>query len=195
MAAEGIRFELDAAEVFRGLDLVDVAADDKAELLSRVGAYFVTSTQRRFERETGPDGQRWQRLSPRTAKQRIGRRERGFDNILRVSRRLEQSITSIVAGDEVHVGTNVVYAAAQHFGAEIEMQERQQTIYQRYDSRTDTFDPKFRTKRRSNFARDVTVKAHTVTIPARPYLGADDADRAEVAEIVADFYREKAGLQ
>ena len=95
----------------------------------------------------------------------------------------------------MHVGTNVPYAAAHQLGAEIEMEERQQTIYQHYDSRTDTFDPKFRTKRRSNFARDVTVKAHTITIPARPYLGADDADRAEVTEIVAEFYREKAGLQ
>lgn len=195
MAAEGIRIELDATEVLGGFNLVDAAADDKAELLSRIGGYLVTSTQRRFERETGPDGQRWTRLSPRTAKRRINGRARGYDNVLRVSRQLEQSITSIVAGDEVHVGTNVPYAAAHQLGAEIEVEERQQTIYQHYDSRTDTFDPKFRTKRRSNFARDVTVKAHTVTIPARPYLGVDDADRAEVTEIVAEFYREKAGLQ
>ena len=195
MAAEGIRIALDAAEVFAALKLTDAAADDKPELLSRIGAYLVTSTQRRFERETGPHGQPWQRLSPRTAERRIGSRERGYSNILRVSGRLRQSIVSQVVADEVHVGTNVKYAAIHQLGGEIEMQERQQTIYQHYDKRTDTFDPKFRTKKRSNFARDVTVKAHTITMPARPYLGIDDADRAEVTEIVAEFYREKAGLQ
>lgn len=197
MAAEGIRIALDAAEVFAALDLTDAAADDKPELLSRIGAYLVKSTQRRFERETGPDGQPWQRLSPRTAERRIGGRPRGYDNILRVnpSSGLYSSIVSQVVADEVHVGTNVKYAAIHQLGGKIEMQERQQTIYQHYDKRTDTFDPKFRTKKRSNFARDVTVKAHTITMPARPYLGIDDADRAEAAEIVAKFYREKAGLQ
>lgn len=195
MAAEGIRIRLDAAEVFAGLDLADSADDDKQELLSRIAAYMVTSTQRRFERAIAPDGQSWQRLSPRTAERRIGGRTRGYSNILLVSRRLEQSIVSQVTGDEAHVGTNVEYAAIHQLGGEINVPERQQTIYQHYDKRTDTFDPKFRTKKRSNFARDFTVKAHTIPIPARPYLGIDDADRAEAAEIAAEFYREKAGLQ
>ena len=31
--------------------------------------------------------------------------------------------------------------------------------------------------------RDVSIRAHTVTIPARPYLGVSDADRQRLTEI------------
>jgi len=196
MADKGIRITFSDQAVQQALDRLDAASDNRAAAEHAIGAYLVTSTQRRFERETGPDGQPWRGLSPRTANQRIGKKgRRGFDNILRVSRRLEQSIVYAVDGHEIAWGSNVVYAAIQHLGGEIEQPERQQTIYQNYDAKTDTFDPKFRTKRRSNFARDVTVKEHSVTIPGRPYLGIDDADRAAILSIVEEHYRLEGGLQ
>ncbi|WP_440411143.1 phage virion morphogenesis protein [Neorhizobium petrolearium] len=195
MADKGIRITISDAPVLAALDRLEAATNNRAEAEDAIGAYLVTSTQRRFEREVGPDGQPWKRLSPRTANRRIGNRRRGFENILRVSRRLEQSIVYAVDDHEIAWGSNVVYAAIQHLGGEIEQPERQQTIYQNYDARTDTFDPKFRTKRRSNFARDVSVSAHTITIPARPYIGLDAADRKEILAIVEDHYRTEGGLQ
>lgn len=189
--AEGVRITVNDEAVNRQIDAVSSIEGGKREILEPFGAYLVTATQRRFERETAPDGAKWPQLSPRTAAKRIKGRRRGFDNILRVSRRLEQSVAYRISGGELHVGSNVAYAAAHQLGAEIEVAERQQTIFQNYDAKTDTFDQKFRKKSRSNFARDVTVSAHTITIPARPYLGIDDADRTELGHIVTDFMAER----
>ncbi|PZR89643.1 MAG: phage virion morphogenesis protein [Stutzerimonas stutzeri] len=185
--AEGVRLEVNDEAVTRQLDQVAGIEGAKREILDPFGGYLVTSTQRRFERETAPDGSPWQRLSPRTAARRIRGRRRGFENILRVTRRLEQSIVYKISGNELHVGSNVEYAAAHQLGAEIEVAERQQTIFQHYDAKTDTFDQRFRKPSRSNFARDVTISAHTISVPARAYLGLDDADRLEFGNIVTDF--------
>lgn len=195
--AEGIKITISEAPILAALDKLAAATDNRREAEDAIGAYLVTSTQRRFEKQTDPDGKPWRALSPRTAARRIGSGRRGYENILRVRGRLQQSIVYAIddAEHEIAWGSNVVYAAIQDQGGEIEQAERQQTIYQNYDARTDTFDPKFRTKRRSNFARDVTVKAHTVKIPARPYMGLDDDDRKEILAIIDNFYRTEGGLQ
>lgn len=195
MADKGIRITLSDEPVIAALNKLDAATDNRAQAEHAIGAYLVTSTQRRFERQAGPDGAPWKGLSPRTANRRIGKGRRGYDNILRVTRRLEQSIVYAVDDHEIAWGSNVVYAAIQHLGGEIEQPERHQTIHQNYDAKTDTFDPKFRSKRRANFSRDVTVAAHKVTIPGRPYLGLDDADRREILAIIEDHYRTEGGLQ
>lgn len=195
MADKGIRIGISDATVLSALARLESATEHRASAENAIGAYLVTSTQRRFEKEIGPDGVPWKRLSPRTANKRIGRRRRGFENILRVSRRLEQSVVYAVDDHEIAVGSNVVYAAIQHLGGEIEQPERQQTIFQNYDSKSDTFDQRFRKPSRSNFARDVTVKAHTISIPGRPYLGIDETDRKEILAIIEDHFRSEGGLQ
>lgn len=198
MAAEGIRIVVNDAAALGGLDKLDVATGNRRAAMEAIDAYLVTSAQRRFERETGPDGRPWTRLKPSTAGKRINGRPRGYANILRVtaSSGLYSSIFGAVEDDDlILVGSNKKYAAIHQLGGEIEMPERQQTIYQHYDAKTDTFDPKFRKPSRSNFARDVTVKAHTVPIPARPYLGIDDEDRKEIREIIAEHYRLQGGVE
>ncbi|TIV69445.1 MAG: hypothetical protein E5V89_18745, partial [Mesorhizobium sp.] len=40
--------------------------------------------------------------------------------------------------------------------------------------------------------KHVTIGAHTITIPARPYLYLDDEDEAEIREIVEDAFRAEA---
>lgn len=196
MAVEGIRIVVNDAAALGGLDKLDAATGNRRAAMDAIGAYLVTSSQRRFEREMGPDGRPWAKLKPRTAAKRINGKPRGYDHILRVSGRLQQSIFEAVESqDLILVGSNVAYAAAQHEGATIEVTERQQTIYQNFDAKTDTFDPKFRRPGRSNFARDVHVKAHTITIPARPYIGIDEEDRKEIVEIIADHYRQQGGVQ
>jgi phage virion morphogenesis protein len=192
--SEGIKITVDDPEVLSHLEQLQKAVDDIRPAEEAIGAYLVTSTQRRFERETGPDGTKWPRLSARTANRRIGGRRRGSDNILRVTRRLEQSVFSDVDQDGIHVGTNVVYAAIHQLGGEINMPTRTQTIYQHYSAKEDRLDPRFRSKGRSNFARDVAVKAHSITMPARPYLGLDDADRQEIAAIIEDHLQAAGGL-
>jgi phage virion morphogenesis protein len=191
---KGIRIEFSDSAIIAALDKLDTANGNQDDAKNAMGAYMVTSIQRRMEREVTPEGQPWPRLKPRTAARRINGRPRGYENMLRVTRRLEQSITYDATGD-LMVGTNVIYAALQQLGGTIEMPERRQTIYQFYDAKTDTLDQRFRSKARSNFARDVTVGPHKITVPGRAYIGVDDADRKALTEIIEDHYREQGGLQ
>jgi phage virion morphogenesis protein len=193
--SDGIRINISDEPILAGLDRLDAATANRKDANNAIGAYFVTATQRRFERETGPDGRPWARLKPRTAAARIGGHRRGYENMLRVTARLFQSIVYDAGEDDITVGTNVIYAALQQLGGTIEMPARQQTIYQNYDEKKDLFDPTFRRRARSNFARDVTVAAHLVTVPGRPYLGVDDADRKEVLSIIEDHFKTQGGLQ
>lgn len=188
MATEGIRIEIDAGEVDARLSDLAAQAENLQPLMDAIGAYMVQATQRRFERETGPDGQKWPRLSPRTAEKRIGGSRRGYDHMLRVKTRLYSSIVYEADPGKVAIGSNMVYAAIQQLGGTVKIAEREQDIYQNYNAKTDTFDPRFRKRAKSNFSRRVKVGAHTITIPARPYLGVDADDRAEIAALVNDHF-------
>lgn len=172
--------------------LVAVASQPEA-MMRDIAGYMLFSTQRRFETETDPDGRKWQSLSPRTAAARVGRRVRGYDHILRVTTRLYQSLTQASDATSAQVGTNVEYAAIHQFGGDIKMPERQGRV---------TFK-QIRGKRGVRFVRpgtkgateqDVSIKAHSIRIPARAYLGINDADRAEVETIAAESLRREAGL-
>lgn len=165
------------------------------ELMSRpigfyknVGEYLLNSTRDNFQREQDPYGDSWTPLKEKT----IQRRERdGLTpiTILRARGRLAGSINIQASDEEVRIGSPVEYAAIHQLGGDIEMPERTQTIYQHYDAKSDTLDQTFRRKSRSNFARDVTVKAHTVSIPARPYLGISAEDQAAILVIAEEWLR------
>lgn len=67
-------------------------------------------------------------------------------------------------------GTPVAeYAAYNEYGATIEIPERTQTLYFKR-KRDGSVGNRFVKKGKSDFAQDATVKAHTVTIPSRPFL-------------------------
>lgn len=193
--ARGITLTVTRDDVDGTLDRVDRVARDPSPIMSEISGYLLTATQRHIQRERGPDGARWPSLSPRTAEKRVGRRRRGYRTMLRVQGHLYDSISSDFGPDFAAAGTNLPQAALLHFGGEIEREARRQTIYQHYDERTDTFDPRFRTKRRSNFARDVDVGAHTITVPARPYLYVDEEDAAEIERIAEEGFRREAGIE
>jgi len=194
MAVDGIQFHVDDKEVQAKLGSLQRAAQNPAAIMAAIAPYLVTSTRRHIERETGPEGP-WPRLSPRTANKRIGRRQRGYENMLRVRGNLYSSIVSDSGSDYAVVGSNLPYAAIHQTGGVIEMPERSQDIHQNYNAKTDHFDPRFRARNRSNFSRKVKVGAHTITIPARTYLYLDDADRAEIQTIAQDALRDEADLQ
>lgn len=67
-------------------------------------------------------------------------------------------------------GTSVAeYAAYNEYGATVEIPERTQTLYFKR-KRDGSVRNRFVKKGKSDFAQDATVKAHTVTIPSRPFL-------------------------
>lgn len=60
-------------------------------------------------------------------------------------------------------------AAAQEFGAVIDMPEREQTLYFKQYKNGDISN-KFVKKSKSNYTEKVNVKAHQVVIPPRPFI-------------------------
>lgn len=189
MAAEGIQLRVVDREVLETLDRIERLADKPAPIMSAIAGYMVTAVQQHFETETGPDG-KWQPLSPRTAARRIGRRQRGTANILRVSNRLYSSITGESTDTEAMVGSNLAYAAAQFLGAAIKMPAREQDIHLGRTNRGRRF-VKASAKRKET--RRVQVGEHVITIPARQALYLNDDDRAEIVNIVEDGFRKEAG--
>jgi len=187
--ADGIRIEVLDDAVTAALERL--AEADRSKANDAIGAAIVASTQRRMERQTAPDGKAWARLSPRTAAKRVSGRRRGYDNMLRVSNRLFSSLSHASDATSATVGTNLPYAAVQQLGGEIQQAARTQKIYQNYNPKTGDIS-RFVKRSRANLEREVNVGAHTIKIPARPFLGLDADDRAEITAIYADFYRDVA---
>lgn len=156
--------------------LLHVAAD-RRPTMRRIGAAILFSTQRRFERQRGPDGDRWRPLSEATRLRRLGGKRRayrksgelraaaarrlGLMQILRDTGRLYSSLTWRATNDEARVGTNVVYGGIHQFGGQ-------------------------------------AGRGRKTTIPARPFLGLSDDDVRTVGDILTEdlaaaFYGRRLG--
>lgn len=86
------------------------AADDLTEPFDVIGARLVSSTQYRFERQTGPDGRRWEPSLRALATGGVTLTDKGH---------LRDSFTHLPGKDHVAVGSPLVYAAPQHFGGQV----------------------------------------------------------------------------
>lgn len=151
-----------------------------------VGEFVLGRVKDNFAGEHDPDGVPWQKLMPRTIRDRE-RRKLVPIRILRARGRLLGSVSYRALREGLTVGSPVPYAAIHQLGGTIRMPARTQTIYQHYDARTDEFDSVFRKKKASNFARDVDVPAHDIIMPARPWIGITAADE-EVILGIADAW-------
>lgn len=80
-----------------------------SNMYASIGNYMMSSIEDNFQREGRPDT--WEKLSDATlAKKGPGRK------ILQDSNLLRQSMGFQAFSDKVQLGTNLVYAAIQHFG-------------------------------------------------------------------------------
>ena len=160
-----LRLEYEDGAASAALRRIASRLRDPAPALDAVGASLAASARLRFRSGRGPDGAPW-KPSARA------RREGG--QTLVDTARLARSIAHRVSGRAVEVGTNVAYASAHQFGA-------------RTPPRT------IRPRNRKALAFRVggrllirkSARHPGSTIPARPFLGADAADRREIARIVS----------
>jgi len=157
MSGIGIQITVNSDPIAAAFDQIADRADDKQHLMEEIGAGVLLSTQMRFEREAGPDGNPW----PQSIRARL---EGG--RTLRDSGRLVQSLTYRASPDQVEVGTNVLYAAVHQLGATITAKSGDGLRFRIGDS---------------------WITKKSVTIPARPFLGIDDEDRTEISEIVTSW--------
>jgi phage virion morphogenesis protein len=95
-----------------------LASAQRGELLDAIGFEVENQTRRRIaDEKRAPDGTPWPDWSPRYAQTRHGGHSmlQGEDDLL-------DSIQYLVRGDQVEVGSNLVYAAIHQFGgAEVGM--------------------------------------------------------------------------
>ncbi len=160
-------------------------------LTAEIAAYLLTSTQRRFERQVDPDGKRWQALARRTSMKKVRGRRRGTGNILRLSNHLYDTLVHTSDDRSAEVGSNVEYAAIHQYGGEIQQYARSQRASFKKIRKRYRF---VRPGTKGAVDRNITIGEHSIRIPARPYLGFNDQDRAEITAIGREWLAREAQL-
>jgi phage virion morphogenesis protein len=153
IALQVSREQLGAAD--RALERLSKVSKDLWSTMDVIGAYLVASTQRRFQAQTGPDGQRW---IPS-----IRARVEGGQTLLKSGELMASIAHNVIGRDSVEVGSTKVYAAVQQLGAEIHAKQAKNLKFKIGDRWT---------------------SKPSVSIPARPYLGIDQRDQVEIEALV-----------
>jgi phage virion morphogenesis protein len=150
---------VDSRELQEALKRLAESVENLREPLDQIGAAVSNNAQLRFPAQAGPGGKPWSKLSPVT----LARRKKGGKGAqaLLDTGRLRASITHNVHSNTVEVGTNVEYAAVQQFGA--------------------TRGAFGRTKRGAPIPWG--------NIPARPFLGLDAEDIADLGDIISKYLK------
>lgn len=185
---------IEDAEINAVLHRVAQAGGDTKALMAEIGAAMLYSVQRRFETESGPDGKAWPRHAPRTARQRAQRKTKSnaplTPKLLRDSTRLFSSITSEATAETAAVGTNIIYAAIHQTGGTITQYPQSRKV------RIRKVGGRLRFARKAHkraFEKRVTYGTRSIFIPARPYFGFSDQDRAEILRLAEAHFEDAAG--
>lgn len=184
--------KLDAAGVQAAFRYLADRASDLTPAMDQIGQMLLGSNALRFEAETDPDGKPWTPLAASTRKKKA---KSGHEKMLHETGRLAASPQAKSTSDSVTLGTNLAYAAAQHFGATITRYAHGRKLDLRYVTRPSKADPKVKVRivqfaaarHRKKWTVNAEVPEHTITIPARRILGISDDDRAEGVAILRRF--------
>lgn len=149
-----------SGSALRGFRQLESIMENTTPVMAAIGTGLVGSTHMRFVTQTDPDGAAWQALNTGYA---AGKRN---TRILTESGRLRDSINSRAGPQEVRVGTNVIYAAPHQFGAVIKPKTASHLWFR---------------------IGGALIKAASVTLPARPFLGISNDDETMIAETIFDF--------
>lgn len=166
MATISITARLDSPEVQDAFRQWQSLGRDSTPLLRAIGTGLVSNVQDRFDAGHAPDGTPWAPVKEPWASLKRGPgilREAGMRG------GLQGSITMDVAGDELAVGSNKIYAAVHQFGATIKAKDHPFLIFRTPDGR--------------RFGQ-----ARQVQIPARPYLGIGPEDEDTILDAVEAFW-------
>ncbi|MCL9999242.1 MAG: phage virion morphogenesis protein [Erythrobacter sp.] len=140
--------------------------DNLEPLMERFGVYLESSTIERFDTETAPDGSAWE--------QSIRAKEEGGQT-LTDSSQLRSSIHAEPANGSVRWGSNKIYARMMNDGGTIRAKGGGKLTFQLPGGLG------FRS-------------VDEVTIPARPFLGINAEDEAELLTLTEEYAAEIGGL-
>lgn len=185
MTGASITLKHDAAALSQWFVEFQARAGRLSPAMSLIAGEMLNSTQDRFLYERAPGGRAWERLAASTLR-RNPRRTRPA--ILRDELQLYGSLTSDFDETTATVGTNVPYAAIHQFGGKLTRAAQKRTAWFRIarhgagkTAAGTRVGGKLRFARASDRAkslhqRSFDVPTYTIRIPARPFLGFDDAD-------------------
>ncbi|WP_153769231.1 phage virion morphogenesis protein [Labrenzia sp. CE80] len=184
---------IEDAEINAALSRVADAGGETGPMMVEIQAAMLFSVQRRFETETSPDGTPWQRHAPRTAKARAKRKTHGRSGgngpvtpkLLRDTNRLYKSISGEATETEATVGTNLVYAGIHQSGGIVTQYPQSRKVKFRKVGTQTQFA---KTSHKRVFEKTVTFGERSIVIPARPYLGFSEEDRATILAIAETHY-------
>lgn len=148
--------------VLKAFKALQKALQNTTPVMRAIGVGLVRNVHDRFEAAVDPWGNPWAALHPAYAPLKRGPgilREAGMRG------GLMGSITFAAGPDSVEVGTNKIYARVHQLGATIVPVQASHLVFR--------------------LAGGV-VRAKSVTIPARPYLGIGPEDERVIAETVTD---------
>lgn len=191
MSGISLQFELRDEAARRYLQGMIDRMDNRRRLLKSIGDRLLNSTSLNFREERGPDGRPWTPLAARTVKARI-RKDQTPLTILRsnskgrIGSSLAGSINRVYDNDEVRVGSAKETAAIHQLGGTISKPARTAKIYRMKDE-DGRVGRRFVKKEKANHVTEVTIPAHSITIPARPFLGVSEADQQGIIEDAEDW--------
>jgi phage virion morphogenesis protein len=160
--------KLDDAALQGALKRLSGLMHDPGPLLRRIGAGLVIAAEERFQSQTDPWGRAWHPLTPAYAPLKTNIR------ILTERGHLRGSMSYRVGAHEVSYGTPMIYGAIHQFGGTIKPKNAKALAFP------------------LSFGGVVhLVRAHSVFIPARPYLGMGPAE-IEAVELATDIQVKKA---
>ncbi|MBF0374965.1 MAG: phage virion morphogenesis protein [Alphaproteobacteria bacterium] len=169
MTVTGFRqtITVDTVAAEKSLRRLAARATDLTPAMEDIGQSLVTSALLRFESERGPDGKPWRLLSAATLLRRLGGRAKIYkkngDFRKGAATKLAQAK---ILQDRGHLRSSI------HFRARPDQVEVGSNMaYARIHQ----------------LGGEAGRKSARVQIPARPYLGLDDGDRADVTRILRAF--------
>lgn len=182
MSGLSIRIEIDAEAARSNLDALLDRMSHPGPFYDAVGNLMVGSVGENFLAQRAPDGSPWTPLRPATIRNRL-RRGRSALAILRETGALAGSIAYRVEPEGVRIGAGPVYAAIHQFGGSIDRAARGGKIFRRQFA-DGSFGRRFaKRKNKTSVATDVSIGAHQIVIPARPYLGISSQDEIDIIEL------------
>lgn len=139
------------------LNAIALSGQQRAQLFDEIGFNLVENAQLRFIDGVSPDGQAWV--------QSIRAKQQGGQTLIDKGT-LRASLNHNVLSDGVEYGTNLPYAAPNHFGANIKAVNA----------------PFLRFKIGGKF-----VSKKSVVLPARPFVGVSAEDELMVLDVFNSF--------
>lgn len=162
-----IRFQITRDELSAGINRALAASEDFTPAMREIAGMMEFAVRERFERGEDPSGKPWQ-PSQRALEQ--------GGKTLSDTAALLSSVASDSDRFSAVVGTNLIYAAIHQFGGEQQVPAHQRTV-------TSVFG------RKLPAPATQSVRAHSRTMPARPFLGFGPYETEEIETILGDHLR------